>query len=505
MSNRVGGRQSRRSRRGGKSRTQQGDNFGNLLLKKNVSAQTRKPSWNKTNTCVRLFPGLDPDALAAGERKFDYFRVGDRPDDFGDWYVCVPVASSVGVGDRSKTWILYDPRDEEYNVEENPLWVLHNAIRSAVKSKTDESGWAGCLQGEDGRGAELTAPKDMFLWQGIVLEHKSQTQSPPLGLADDDRLMVIYSSSTGGDALLAEVNKKKEGMEQFDPEDFNAPYEYGDVTDIVNGSYANFFQLGGDPRDKQRAAGSSLGAQTAKRQGFRQQGGTFEAKGFGCFFSSQYPFDAAEGQGTSADLTGKEDMILNRIKPWFDVYDDNDKLVEEGILNIMSDDEQALLLAQSFPPSMILRGFADHPDWIPDFVHEKARNAVSAKSAGVPSGQAQGGGSLGGGSLGGMPTTQEPPAEPPGNQPATLGGTAAPSGQGPAEGDWSEADAAAEGPETDGAVPGGEIPDEGGEELPFESGQAAEAAQDPPARKGQRASDVSGALDRARSLRRRSN
>jgi hypothetical protein len=342
--------------------SEQGHRQGNHLILNN-QADIWSPAYGAGVTTIRLFPGKDPENPEA----WDPYRFSSsdpfEPLGFGDWIRRYPAVRSMG--DPPVTFIQYDPADTDIeDPQMTPAWLLYRAIDRAVQNGQDRPGWAALLRGGANRGAQLTRPSEVYLVRGALVQFKSRAYATPRGLAPDEKPIVFELGPSPGGALLTELHRENEGY-QGDPDDFEARYVNGDPIRLDGGRFVNFYTLkDGDPRQAQASqqAGWDLGGNRGRSGG---AGGQQQPIGFGCYMEPSF-------NGIPANVFANyEQIIRTKIVPW------------DQLLYIPTLEQQARLLADKFPADVIEYAWASHPEWIPDEVRRRARNAISAAAPNI--------------------------------------------------------------------------------------------------------------------------
>ena len=336
----------------GKSKKQgrQGDYVFNPRYRNSVEGWV--PSWNHTTTGFRPYPVVAQEDAA----QLTEYRYSSAPDDFGDWIRGYPAVRNFG--SKGLTYLLYDPRDETYDPASNPAWVLFRAIKGARDAGQAEASWAPLLEGGAGRGAELRAPSDLYLMQGALLEHRGKSYSPPRGGAQNDDLVVLEMGPSCYDRLSTLLNTKAEGATEDGT--WDEMFAHGDPISLEagKGKFISFYQAGGSADPSMQSQSGSFGE--SRTTGGREN----RVFGFGCTIYNEW-------NGIPADLSEVSDMVRGKVMAWDD------------LINIMSDEEQAALLCDSFAPDVIEYGFRDFPEWITDRVRTKLAAAVSYQQPGT--------------------------------------------------------------------------------------------------------------------------
>lgn len=349
-------------------------NIGTRLLLPDADCEVKKPSWSGTETVFRPYPSVS----YSDPQQFEPYRKdpGGR-NYFGHWirrYDC-----AWGVGTPATTFLLNDPSsgDRTYDPWTTPLGVLYRAIENACKKGQGKPEWYPLREGGAGRGKALRAPAEVYLMQGAILKINSKpcfgSGRVPLGWGPNPPIILMLSSGIGK-KLVDLLNMENEGY-RGDPGDFEAKYVYGDPVAPDLGRFFHFFQKGFDPRSRYAANPSSRGSSAFDTNYNTQKAGGKDDDELGGF--DMFIADRLEPEGLSAkfDTPEKTDMIRNKWRFW------------EDILFFPTPTEQAHILAQIFPASAIIYAFEGvNSDWIPEEIHKKSKNTVSANVGGdVPS------------------------------------------------------------------------------------------------------------------------
>lgn len=332
---------------------------GVYILKENAGCQLWRPTWNHTRTVFRPFPMWDPE----NPDRFDPFKLSQDARDTGDWIRRYDAVTGLGV--PGITYILRNYNEHDMDIQQNPAWMLYRSIKSACSSGQGHPSWFPLLEGQTGRGAPLDTPTDVYLIQGILLEHKSKVLQQPAGMMADHDTCVMMLSQSAGDALLEVCN---------DP---SCP----DLIDFDNGRFIDFHQNGTQSLLAQQQAAQQTQAQAPRQLGSSMGGGGGGGGGRGGMQANYYEVDVLElYQGNGASLTHMRDALIPKIKRWDD------------IINIPSVEEQVHLIATSgLPANAITYALGDtYGQYIPDHVWAAARATTTQVAMGGHGG-AQGG------------------------------------------------------------------------------------------------------------------
>lgn len=356
------------------------DNFGSLVFRPGAGNR-RSPSWDKTETVVRILPCLSPD-----RQTWEPFRNSMAPRDFGDWMRVYAAVRAFGE-QNAVTMLLYNPIDEPaYDVHQNPCVMLYDAINQAIRNKQEQPGWASLTKGGAGRGPALSRPTDLYLVRAGIFriknEDKATSDKSPLGLSAGEPAMFLEMTESAGRALV-DMLEERDPDYQFPADgsvDYNQAYRAGDIVSIDKGAFVHFYQEGFDPREMQQTQAS--GPRQVVVGGNRGAGGGRAgepAKRYACFYSHEW-----KGFSPQFDIPEVEETIRKKDRPW----DDTIMGPGTGVLNFMDHATQARVLQErdSFPADVFLYGWRDHKEWIIQRTKDRAAGRVSV---GVPEGQAQ--------------------------------------------------------------------------------------------------------------------
>ena len=146
---------------------------GMKILTPTSGAQLWKPTWNKTRTVFRVFPGRDPE----NPDSYDPFRFSETLRDVGNW---IRGITAVTLGERQQqvTYITYNPRSDS-EIKGDPASWLYQAISSGVKSGLCPGEWNPLVLGGGKDGpAPLSMPKNFYVMQGVLVEHRLRAVLP---------------------------------------------------------------------------------------------------------------------------------------------------------------------------------------------------------------------------------------------------------------------------------------------------------------------------------------
>jgi hypothetical protein len=286
--------------------------YGNHILKRGMG-EIRKPSWNRTETVIRLLPQWNFD-----ENRWEPYRRSSAPMDFGDWIRRYDAVR--GFGESGITMLLYDPiANPAYDIQSNPCVILYRAIMSAIDAKQCEPDWPALLKGGTNRRAMLGRHGPLYVARCGMFRVKSKdmatSERSPLGLSNSDPAFFVELPKTAGEKLIAMLEERNENF-QGDPDD-PAAFKYGDVVSLEQGAYIHIFEEGADPRTEQ----AQYQAGNAPRQLTVGSGGRGNYGGGGnSQFRGYDMFIAPTWKGFSAAMNSPEleRLIKSKQRPWED-------------------------------------------------------------------------------------------------------------------------------------------------------------------------------------------
>jgi hypothetical protein len=228
------------------------------ITKPNSGVQIWRPTWNKTRTVFRVFPGLDEE----NPGNYTPFRNLENeeytPKKHGDWIEHI-TATSIGTQDRQVTFITHDPLERGGDSRNNPVSLLIRAITDAVEKGTCNPAWNKLvLKNKESYYPPLNTVEDFYLVQGVLIEHRSkgfETVSGYKGVGTDDTV-VLMMKRTAGEKLLEDLLMRRDAKDAF---------VYQDITDLTDGWFMGIAQNATQwPGDDQ----PELGADVATKKDF---------------------------------------------------------------------------------------------------------------------------------------------------------------------------------------------------------------------------------------------
>jgi len=324
---------------------------GMHILNDNAGCQIYRPTWNGTRTIFRPFPGKDPENLAA----WDPFRLSDEDRDFGDWIRRYDMAFSIG--NPGITFVMKDPRDGTLDDQQNPVWMLYRSIQQAVKAGTGHPSWNPLVFGGAGRAAPLSSPKDGYIMQGILMEHKSQPQNPPRGCLPDHQPVVLLMSQSAGQALMDKLGER----------DDQGNWRWPDLTSLDAGMFVQFHQAGTQAQP-QGGAPRQMGATTV---------------GGGGVAENRYEVEFLElYSGISPTFEGIHGLAESHVRPW-------DEIVRIPTI----EDQVRMLCGAGIPATAIVYALGDvYQEFIPQHIFDQARAQNTQTTVPFQSVASEGGG-----------------------------------------------------------------------------------------------------------------
>jgi hypothetical protein len=338
----------------------QANEFGNYILKRGMG-EIRKPTWNRTETVVRILPQWNFD-----ENRWEPFRRSPAPMDFGDWvrrYDAVRGFGTLGI-----TMLLYDPiGNPTYDIQTNPCVILYRAIQSSISNKICDADWPALLNGGVGKRAELSRHQPIYISRAGVFriksENKATAEHSPLGLGNNDLPYFLELPKTAGEKLVGMLEERAEDF-QGDPEDYVNAFKHGDIVSLEHGAFIHIFEEGADPRENvaptAEQAPRQLTVNSGGRGNYGSGGGKTRFQGYDMFIEKTW-------NGYSANLNSPdlERLIKSKQRRW------------EDCLQFFSNQEQAYMVQDGFPARAIMYAWRDHSDWIKPETKAKAVNRVA--------------------------------------------------------------------------------------------------------------------------------
>lgn len=350
---------------------------GMYVLRDGAGMQIFRPTWQGTRTVFRPFPGKDPE----DPTRFDPFRLSDEDRDFGDWIRRYDMAFSFGV--PGITFILKDPLDKTVDDQQSPVWMLYRSITQAVKSGQGLPAWNPLIFGATGRAAPLSAPKDGYLMQGILMEHKSVVQDPPRGCALEHQPVLLLMSQSAGEALIHKLSERNE----------DGSYRWPDLVNLDAGMFIQFHQAG--TQSQHAGAPRQMNATAKLGEGNAADNNRYEVE-----FLETY-------SGILPSYDGIHEVAAAHVKPWDD------------IVRIPTIEEQVrMLCGAGIPATAIVYALADaYGDFIPQHIFDQAR--AQQGGTGAPAAPAGNPMARGGAPMGRMATDTKQDPSMPSAQPST--------------------------------------------------------------------------------------
>ena len=343
---------------------------GIYILKTEVQAVVKKPSWFGTETVVRPFPCI---SFSKPDTDFEPYRIvhTDGRARFSDWIRRYPCAW--GVGQNASTFLIKKTH-KMYDVWQSPLGVLYKAIESACKKgQAKDPSWYPLREAGMNKGKALKPPGELYLLQGVLLRHDkteygTKQAGTPLGWGKNSTMVLMLSSDAG--KVLADVlNKEKEGF-HGSPTDFEARYESGDPVALTSGRYIHLWERGTTPPSRGYSSQpTNVQPASSFDEGLDQgedpaAGGASKGdikKGFDIELTTTYA-----GKPATFGPVGEE-----QVRKHWQHWDD--------ILYFPTEVEQAHMLAKVFPASAIIYSFESvNKEWIPDECWHSLRKPKSA-------------------------------------------------------------------------------------------------------------------------------
>lgn len=345
---------------------------GRYILRVGSGADYWKPAWQGKETIVRILPAVFEHE---GQKHFAPYRYSTNYLDVCDWIRSYPAVRSFGATNGITMILNNTATNPHYDVMTNPCAVLYNAISRACRQQQGKPEWFPLLQGQTGRSAALSKPTNIALVQAAVYTHSDKPMFAPghtfpRGLGPHDQLVVFEIPPSSYKKLIQLWEERKPGYDG-DPNDWESQYVHGDPVAIEGGRLIHFFEKECDPRRRfgayqPAASGPAFPPAEVAAGASQSTSGDFSPRGYDVFMTKRYPGYPDDERGFPAALTGLEEVVKHRWKPW------------DQLLHFYTEEEQAHIISRLFPVSAIMYAFRDHPNWIPEDVEAASVGRTSA-------------------------------------------------------------------------------------------------------------------------------
>jgi hypothetical protein len=245
--------------------------------------------------------------------------------------------------------------------------MLYRAIDGAVKRGQCDPSWNPLRFGATGRPAPLSAPADIYLVQGVLMEHRSKPMNPPLGVYAEHQTCVLMMSQSAGRALLDELDKRNE----------EGNYLYPDIVDLDAGAFIDLHQSGTPAVGQAAAAGPAnapmlgSGASVIGGGGVAQ-GSDMSSNRYECTILDNY-------NRVPASLEQAKGVIMPKIKAWDDV-----------VRHFTIEEQISMICSAGLPATAVVHALQEsYGDHIPEHVYEQARASQSQPAYYQPGQQQQ--------------------------------------------------------------------------------------------------------------------
>lgn len=319
--------------------------FGVYLY--NTAVTEVRPIWESGYTVFRALPGLNPDT---GYTTFDPLFINEA--ETGLWIYNTHVVAGAGIDDHRVTFIMRDSfSGDDFNLAQSPYNVLYKSVKDMESLPLQQRIWSDFLVGRNGRGAALpNCRRPNYFIQCVPYRRGDHTFNANDALSN---LHVIRMTSSAGEAL-----KKALDVMRTEHPDI-------DITALDQSWFVTLWNK-------------------KKPHPYLHTAGDERALSYECSLDQMYRGND-EYTGASAALNGMEARVKSLVKPW------------DKVLRFPSFAEQADWLCYAFDsvPDMIMRAFADNPEWISEKIRRKAgsgsqpqpqnyRPAVAPQSTAAP-------------------------------------------------------------------------------------------------------------------------
>lgn len=280
-----------------------------------TNAQVYSPKYDGSVTVARILPALDLSVLGQGIRRPAPFRFGTGPNDYEQWFFPALVVMMGNDNKQFTSFVVCDPLNKDYDVRNNPIQIVVDTLKGLDKKRDADrlpASWAGLVKGGVGKGAPISAPKNVAFMNALILERERKIQNPPIGYTQDRPPCVLQVTKTTLDKLKAEVDMVKDGW-NGDPGDLNR-YVHGDFTDLRSGFFVSFYKESSDPRKAMAPVPAAGFAPPGANTDSGKKGGDIES--FACHLHRNYP---DMPNGSPSDFSMGADFLMHRAVIFQDV------------------------------------------------------------------------------------------------------------------------------------------------------------------------------------------
>jgi len=352
----------------------------------------------------RLAPALSMENPTTQLRSW---RKSDKLTGFTPFFCHLPaVASYFGHPDCPKvSFVLHDPTIDQAIRPLSPFFPFINACSDAHKASikgesTDgwKLSWNKYMVGSKNKGSCISWPKDMYLAQGGVYKvgptsymiKDGKPREVPYGLNPGDPLVVLELSASAGQGLQDLMNIKRKDAEAAQPGEYRKMFLHDPLgvyrpkeNKIVGGKIVAVF----NPRFNKKLHPEKEGmARCTSWDGKSPEGGENGIWKYQVALLKSVKIDDEE---FTPDLEGDAvDEIFNKSMPWFDMVDAAGKVIQKGLVRVMTPEEQLDVMARCFAkePGILIFGLNDHPEWLKQIkpILVNAKSFVNPGEAVIP-------------------------------------------------------------------------------------------------------------------------
>jgi hypothetical protein len=202
---------------------------------------------------------------------------------------------------------------------------MRTAVKSALNQKLPFSvNWLSLIQAGKGRGEELAGPKECWLVQVALMEHKGNAYNPPRGGGADDETVFMLLTTSAVQAVKSAMEQRNHDF-RGDHDDIAGHFVNGDPIALSDGAFVVLFPRGKDPRQADHRTGGFGNSRDSS------SGGGKEIIGYDAYLTKEW-------NGIGANLSAYEDIVRSHVKHWDDA------------INFPTNEEQVKMLEQVFRP-----------------------------------------------------------------------------------------------------------------------------------------------------------
>lgn len=324
---------------------------GIYLVKPGYDATVMMMTMKMCPLTIRILPVR---SWIDGDETFDNFLDPSfEQTGFGSWFFTGPIVDRIGTWPSQATFLLPVETDTA-TLAASPVNALVRRCgyyaAEAYKSKDKDPHEYRFLVNKREKDSKdippLKAVSNGEIVACMVLEKEGKALPKIMG-ADGKPVFLVLPKSAGV-ALKAQFRAELKNNPNFDPIAFD------------QGCLVTFFEEGKDPRNRGHVSETAaeepadMDAAIEQQQSSGDSGGpAFAGRKYSCFISQTY-------NRIGARITKAKPIFEQSLRSW------------PEMLYFMPFEQQAQLLAELFPPPLVLEALSTHPEWITDALRQSA-------------------------------------------------------------------------------------------------------------------------------------